>query len=133
MRAIILNMTHSLEELKSGQLIGSKKLKLACGLTEFPEEILSLAATLEVLDLSDNQLTELPDTIAQLKNLRIIFFARNNFTEFPVILAACPALTMIGFKSNRIHTVPENAFPPMLQWLVLTDNKIEKGSSLGLR
>lgn len=126
MRAIILNMTHSLEELKSGQLIGSKKLTLACGLTEFPEEILSLASTLEVLDLSDNQLTELPDTIAQLKNLRIIFFARNNFTEFPVILAACPALTMIGFKSNRIHTVPENAFPPMLQWLVLTDNKIEK-------
>ncbi|MGL1889819.1 MAG: leucine-rich repeat-containing serine/threonine-protein kinase [Reichenbachiella sp.] len=119
-------MTHSLEELKSGKLIGSKALKIACGLREFPKEILALADTLEILDLSDNELTELPDSIAQLKKLRIIFFQKNNFTAFPAILAACSALRMIGFKSNQIHTVPENAFPPMLRWLVLTDNRIKK-------
>jgi tRNA A-37 threonylcarbamoyl transferase component Bud32 len=119
-------MTHSLEELKSGNLVGSKILKLTCGLRKFPEEILSLAETLEILDLSDNQMTELPDSIAQLKNLKIIFFARNNFQEFPLILAQCPALTMIGFKSNQLQTVPENAFPPLLRWLILTDNKIKE-------
>ena len=119
-------MTHTLEALKSGELIGSKTLKLACGLTEFPEEILTLADTLEVLDLSDNQLTQLPDSIAKLKHLRILFFARNNFTEFPVILKECPSLSMIGFKTNQIKTVPENAFPPLLNWLILTDNKIDK-------
>lgn len=119
-------MTHSIEELKSGDLKGSKKLKLACGLKEFPEEIIALADTLEILDLSDNQLTELPDSIAQLKNLRIIFFANNNFTVFPSILRSCTALSMIGFKSNRIETVPENAFPPKLQWLILTGNKIKE-------
>ena len=48
-------MTHALEDLKSGKLIGSKRLKLACGLTDFPQEILSLSETLEVLDLSDNK------------------------------------------------------------------------------
>jgi len=119
-------MVHSLEALKSGQLIGSKTLKLACGLETFPEEIISLSETLEVLDLSDNKLTSLPESIAQLKHLRIIFFARNNFTEFPSILAKCPNLNMIGFKSNQIKTVPEQAFPPLLNWLILTDNKIEK-------
>tara|TARA_R110002050_G_scaffold74772_4_gene160134 strand:+ start:34161 stop:35462 length:1302 start_codon:yes stop_codon:yes gene_type:complete len=119
-------MTHALEALKSGELIGLKTLKLTCGLTEFPEDILSLAETLEILDLSDNQLTELPDSISQLKKLRILFFARNNFTEFPVILRKCPALSMIGFKSNQIDTVPENAFPPLLNWLILTDNKIKE-------
>ncbi|WP_159017825.1 leucine-rich repeat-containing protein kinase family protein [Algibacter sp. L3A6] len=119
-------MVHSLEALKSGQLIGSKILKLACGLETFPEEIISLSETLEVLDLSDNKLTSLPESIAQLKHLRIIFFARNNFTEFPSILAKCPNLNMIGFKSNQIKTVPEQAFPPLLNWLILTDNKIEK-------
>jgi hypothetical protein len=119
-------MTHTLEELKSGQLIGCKTLKLACGLTEFPEEILSLAETLEYLDLSDNRLTELPDSFSQLKNLKILFFQKNNFSEFPVILAKLPVLSMIGFKSNKIHTVPENAFPPMLRWLILTDNKIKR-------
>jgi predicted Ser/Thr protein kinase len=131
-------MTHSLEELKSGTLIGSKTLKLACGLKEFPLEIMSLAETLEVLDLSDNQLDELPNSISQLKKLRIIFFARNNFTEFPIILRKCPELTMIGFKSNKIVNVPENAFPPKLRWLVLTDNRIKKipksiGNSLFLQ
>ncbi len=119
-------MTHSLQELKSGKLIGSKRLKLACGLTKFPEEILLLADTLEILDLSDNQLTQLPDSIVQLKNLKIIFFARNNFTEFPAILSKFPVLNMVGFKSNQIKKVPENAFPPLLNWLILTDNKIEE-------
>lgn len=118
-------MTDTLEALKSGELIGAKRLKLACGLNEFPEEILSLADTLEVLDLSDNNLSKLPESIAQLKHLRIIFFARNNFTEFPKILAKCLNLNMIGFKSNHIKTVPENAFPPLLNWLILTDNEIE--------
>ncbi|GAL61312.1 hypothetical protein [Algibacter lectus] len=66
-------MVHSLEALKSGQLIGSKTLKLACGLETFPEEIISLSETLEVLDLSDNNLTSLPESITQLKHLRIIF------------------------------------------------------------
>jgi len=121
LQTIILDMAHTLEALESGQLDGSKTLKLACGLTEFPEEILSLADTLEVLDLSGNQLSELPDSIAQLKKLRIIFFAGNNFKTFPSILASCPALSMIGFKSNQIETIPENAFPPLLRWLILTD------------
>lgn len=119
-------MKHSLEQLKSGELIGSKTLTLACGLTEFPKEILTLSETLEVLDLSDNQLTELPDNIVQLKRLKIIFFAKNSFTVFPKILREFPVLNMIGFKSNKIQSVPENAFPPMLNWLILTDNKIEQ-------
>ncbi len=125
MYPIILSITQSLEELKSGKLIGTKRLKLACGLKEFPKEILSLADTLEVLDLSGNHMSELPKNISELKNLKIIFFANNNFTEFPKVLASCPALSMIGFKSNQIQTIPENAFPPMLRWLILTDNKIK--------
>ncbi len=119
-------MTNTLAELKSGSLIGSKRLKLACGLREFPEEILTLKDTLEILDLSDNHLSELPNRIIQLKHLKIIFFARNKFTEFPKILSEFPVLSMIGFKSNQLKTVPENAFPPLLRWLILTDNKIEK-------
>jgi hypothetical protein len=119
-------MTHAIEDLESGNLIGTKRLKLACGLKIFPKEILSLADTLEILDLSDNDLSELPNDIVQLKYLKIIFFARNKFEVFPSALRELPNLNMIGFKSNQIKTVPENAFPPKLNWLILTDNKIEK-------
>ncbi len=122
----IIDMTHTLEDLKSGKLVGLKRLKLVAELTEFPEEIFSLADTLEILDLSGNQLTELPDRIITLKKLRILFISRNKFTVFPKMLARCPALTMIAFKTNQIHTIPEGALPPTLQWLILTDNKIEQ-------
>ena len=118
-------MLHTLQALQSGKLIGSKTLKLACGLKAFPEAIIGIAETLEVLDLSDNQISELPESISKLKHLRILFFARNNFHEFPKILAKCPELRMIGFKSNHIKTIPEHAFPPKLHWLILTDNNIK--------
>ncbi len=118
-------MAHTLEDLRAGKLEGSKTLKLACDLKVFPEEILSLSESLEVLDLSGNQLSELPDSIRSLKKLKILFFAANHFKVFPKILRELPELSMVGFKSNRLVKVPENVFPPKLRWLILTDNKIE--------
>ena len=47
-------MKHSLEELRSGKLLGIKKLKIEEGLEHFPEEIFTLTDSLELLDLSGN-------------------------------------------------------------------------------
>ena len=58
---------HTLTQLISGELQGISRLKLAEQLNEFPMEILTLADSLEILDLSDNQLTTLPSELAQLK------------------------------------------------------------------
>ncbi|HDR9357382.1 TPA: protein kinase [Burkholderia vietnamiensis] len=118
-------MTTTLERLQSGQLSGARELKLACGLTEFPREIFDLADTLEVLDLSGNALSALPDDLARLHRLRILFASGNRFTEFPAALGACTQLDMIGFKANRIRTVPRGALPRALRWLILTDNEID--------
>ena len=52
---------HTLEQLRAGELCGARHLKLCENLTEFPTEILSLKETLEVLDLTGNQLSTLPD------------------------------------------------------------------------
>jgi Leucine-rich repeat (LRR) protein len=116
---------HTLEQLRSGQLKGITRLKLSCALTDFPEEIFELAETLEILDLSGNQLSELPRSLAQLKKLKILFLSENKFTVFPEILAGCKQLDMIGFKSNQISHISENAFPPLLRWLILTNNRLE--------
>ncbi len=43
---------HTLSQLKSGELAGIQRLKLSENLTSFPLEILSLADSLEILDLS---------------------------------------------------------------------------------
>lgn len=117
---------HTLEQLRAGQLAGATRLQIRTGLTEFPREIFDLADSLEVLDLSGNALSTLPDDLPRLKHLRIIFCSDNEFTELPEVLGRCPALTMIGFRSNRIVAVTAAALPARLRWLVLTDNRIEQ-------
>ena len=117
---------HTLEQLRAGELCGARHLKLSENLTEFPSEILSLKETLEVLDLTGNQLSMLPDELAGFGKLRIIFCSENRFTELPEVLGRCPALTMVGFKANRIATVSAKALPAGLRWLILTDNAIEQ-------
>jgi hypothetical protein len=118
-------VTTTLEQLRAGQLAGTRRLKLACGLTEFPREIFDLADTLEVLDLSGNALTSLPDDLPRLTRLRILFGSDNPFTELPEVLGQCSQLSMVGFKANRIRRVSGKALPPQLRWLILTDNEIE--------
>ncbi|MGL4793728.1 MAG: leucine-rich repeat-containing protein kinase family protein [Aeromonas jandaei] len=117
---------HTLEQLRAGKLCGARHLKLSENLTEFPHEILSLKETLEVLDLTGNQLSTLPDELAGFGKLRIIFCSENRFTELPEVLGRCPALTMVGFKANQIATVSAKALPAGLRWLILTDNAIEQ-------
>ncbi|HHQ4645068.1 TPA: leucine-rich repeat-containing protein kinase family protein [Aeromonas veronii] len=117
---------HTLEQLRAGELCGARHLKLSENLTEFPTEILSLKETLEVLDLTGNQLSTLPDELAGFGKLRIICCSENRFTELPEVLGRCPALTMVGFKANRIATVSAKALPAGLRWLILTDNAIEQ-------
>jgi tRNA A-37 threonylcarbamoyl transferase component Bud32 len=116
---------HTLEQLKSGQLNGITRLQLSEGLTEFPLEILELADSLEILDLSSNQLSDLPEELSQLTNLRIIFASNNLFTHLPDVLGTLPKLEMVGFKTNQIKTVNEQSLPTQLRWLILTDNAIE--------
>jgi hypothetical protein len=117
---------HTLEQLRSGELAGIRRLKLSCGLTSFPHEIMDLAETLEILDLSGNALSALPDDLALLSKLRIIFCSDNQFTELPEVLGTCSELSMVGFKANQIRTVTAQSLPARLRWLILTDNQIEE-------
>jgi hypothetical protein len=115
---------NTLARLRAGQLVGTQRLQLACGLEEFPREIFELADSLEILDLSGNALCQLPDDLPRLKKLRILFCSDNAFTELPAVLGRCPKLTMIGFKANRIERIAPGALPLALRWLILTDNHL---------
>ena len=114
----------TLQQLQSGELKGIKRLTLSCGLTAFPNEIFTLAESLEVLDLSHNQLSTLPDDFARLKRLKILFLSNNLFAIFPEVLSQCESLSMIGFKSNQITHISEKSLPPTTRWLILTNNRL---------
>lgn len=125
---------HTLSQLKSGELKGIKRLKISENLSSLPLEILTLADSLEILDLSDNQLSSLPKELTELKKLKIIFASNNHFKVLPEVLGQCDNLEMIGFKSNQINRVPANSLPTKLRWLILTENCIETlPDSLGER
>jgi hypothetical protein len=115
---------HTLEQLRSGALTGTRRLDLSCGLEQLPPEVMHLADTLEVLNLSGNRLRDLPHDLGRLRHLKIIFCSDNHFTELPEVLGECQALEMVGFKANRIEMVPGAALPARLRWLILTDNAI---------
>jgi hypothetical protein len=117
---------NTLEQLRTGALAGTRRLSLACGLQTFPAEIFELADTLEILDLSGNELSSLPHDLPRLHKLRIVFCSNNRFTELPDVLGQCPNLEMIGFRANDIRSVAAAALPPRLRWLVLTDNQLSE-------
>lgn len=116
---------HTLEQLRRGELAGIRRLDLSAELTEFPAEIFDLADSLEVLNLSGNQLRYLPNDLARLHRLRILFCSDNAFSVVPEVLGECTKLEMVGFKANRIAHLPATALPARLRWLILTDNQLE--------
>jgi hypothetical protein len=116
----------TIQQLRDGDLKGVKSITLSCGLSEFPLELFELEETLEILDLSENNLSSLPVDFGRFKSLKIAFFSKNNFAVFPSVLCDCPSLTMISFRSNRMKQIPEDSIPIGTRWLILTDNLLEE-------
>lgn len=125
---------HTVEQLRNGQLKGIQRLQLSEQLTELPREILTLSDSLEILDVSNNLLCELPEWLTELTQLKIVFASNNRFTLLPLVLGQCERLEMVGFKNNQIVRVAEESLPEQLRWLILTDNQIKQlPESLGHR
>jgi len=109
----------------------NKKLTLR-GATHFPPEALDFADSIEILDASNCGLSALPQDFGRLRNLKVAFFSNNLFEEIPEVLSQCSNLSMLAFKSCKIARFPENALPPSIRWLMLTDNLLtELPASIG--
>ena len=102
------------------------RINLSAGLTEFPVELYPFADSLEVLDLSGNQLSDLPADLHRFQKLKRLFLTANHFRHIPAVLSLCPQLVMVSFKANQLTDFAEGSLPASLEWLILTDNQLTK-------
>ncbi|MGB3493322.1 MAG: leucine-rich repeat domain-containing protein, partial [Elainellaceae cyanobacterium] len=59
------------------------------------------------LDLSNNQIEELPDSITQLHNLTELDLSNNQIEEIPECIAQLQNLTKLDLRDNQIKEIPE--------------------------
>jgi internalin A len=93
-------------------------------LTEIPELIAQLT-NLKTLFLFNNQLTSLPNSIAQLKNLKTLFLHINKLTSLPDVITQLKNLQELYIHENKLTSLPDEiAQLKNLKTLDLENNKL---------
>lgn len=94
-------------------------------ITEIPEVIAQLE-NLKTLFLSENKITKIPEAIAQLTNLTELYLFDNQITEIPEAIAQLTNLFKFSLNNNQISEIPEViAQLPKLEGLYVDSNPIE--------
>ncbi len=93
-------------------------------LTELPKEIGQLTE-LTYLSLENNQLTELPKEIGQLTKLNILLLLENKIHSLPKEIGQLSALGILDLDSNRLTELPKEIGQlTRLRQLWLSDNQL---------
>ena len=93
-------------------------------ISQLPDEIGGLA-NLKGLDLDNNQLTALPESIAHLANLQTLNLNNNQLTALPESIAHLANLQWLDLVNNQLTALPESiAHLANLQWLDLDNNQL---------
>jgi len=101
------------------------------GCTDLPAS-LAECQLLEKLEISNNPgLQKLPQVIAALPQLRILFASGIGLQEIPSGFEQCPKLFMLGVKDNSLTVLNGHHLPSSLVWLIAAGNKIEALPGLG--
>eukprot|EP00808_Paulinella_micropora_P003517 g72648.t1 len=79
---------------------------------------------LTVLDLSNNLLTDLPDSLEKLSSLRILFVSKNKLESMPAVLGRLSGLAMLSLRDNALRALPKRSVSAGVSWLILTNNQL---------
>nr|pir hypothetical protein ZK546.2b - Caenorhabditis elegans [Caenorhabditis elegans] len=91
-------------------------------LHRIPDDINSLAC-LEVLNVSQNKLTELPD-LSQCVSLKTVEAIENQFIIFPAGVCKCPNLETCLLTENRIEKLPDEIHSLRAISVILNKNRL---------
>ncbi|MHA2006306.1 MAG: leucine-rich repeat domain-containing protein [Promethearchaeota archaeon] len=90
---------------------------------ELPESIGELDS-LEVLILPNNKLTKLPDSFKKLTSLKKIDLSWNDITNVPVWISSLSSLEELNLRGNQLESLPDAISSlPSLKILTITQNK----------
>ncbi|MDQ2100189.1 MAG: leucine-rich repeat domain-containing protein [Tychonema bourrellyi B0820] len=95
-----------LETLVLGKYDEEKQEFIGNKLTEFPDAVLQLT-NLKILNLSSNQITVIPEAIGQLSHLRGLDLRSNQITIIPEAIRQLSHLRGLDLRSNQITIIPE--------------------------
>jgi len=105
------------EELNLGSCIGGSRLLLNTDWTRFK--------CLKKLDMNNCGLSTLPDALHALApTLDILFLSENNMTSFPEVIGELGNLRMLSLRGNQLSELSSTNLPTSLVWLILTNNQI---------
>ncbi|MEG4972346.1 leucine-rich repeat domain-containing protein [Microcoleus sp. K4-B3] len=96
-----------LETLLLGNFDEEKTTWVGNKLTEFPDAVLQLT-NLKILNLSRNQITAIPEAIGQLSNLRQLYLHNNQITAIPEAIGQLLNLRQLYLSRNQITSIPED-------------------------
>ena len=83
----------------------------------------SLAPSLNWLILTDNVISELPDSIGACIGMRKLMLANNRLSSLPPSMAKLKALELLRLAANRFDSLPAWLFSlPRLSWLAIAGN-----------
>ncbi|MHA1252430.1 MAG: leucine-rich repeat domain-containing protein [Candidatus Helarchaeota archaeon] len=95
-----------------------------CDLMTLPESIGDLKS-LKILWLYDNKLTTLPESIGNLKLLEYLNLENNKLKTLPESIGKLKSLQILNLKNNELTTLPESiGYLKSLKILWLYDNKL---------
>lgn len=98
-----------------------------CQLKEFPSQLLMAAGKLRSLDMSDNKMRSLPDTMGQFNLLKVLSIANNKITKLPDAICELVKLETFNASKNNLSALPANfANLKALKTLNLSGNSFKK-------
>lgn len=93
--------------------------------------------SIQTIDLSNNELTEVPEELFEFKNLKRLFVSHNKITKFSNELVLMKSLEEADFSHNRIETVSDKAEwigkDPQLIRLNISHNQLSETEKEKLR
>jgi internalin A len=101
-------LEYAQEAIKDAEENGYRWIDLSNNeLTEIPESIAKLT-NLTTLDLRGNKLTKIPESITKLTNLTTLNLRNNQLTEIPESITKLTNLTKLYLRYNQLTEIPES-------------------------